>query len=436
MNAPIKIRQPSREAGTALARLFRFSDRAAGMTPSAVREILKVTETPDVISFAGGLPAPELFPIEEVGRAAQAILREEGQAALQYGISEGYPPLREWVGGHLGRTVGMKADAAQILITAGSQQALDLIAKVLVNPGDIILVENPAYLGALQAFRAYQARIVALASDEQGIRTDRLDKFLRESPARRRPKFLYLVTNFQNPTGITTSAQRRREVVALAAEFGLPVLEDDPYGRLRYSGDEAPALAATPGARGCLYLGTSSKILAPGLRVAWLVVSDSELYQKLLFAKQASDLHTSSFCQRLVWRFLQAPGALQAHLDRLRTAYANRRDAMLAALERHLPAGCSWTRPEGGLFLWVRLPRSIDASQILNAAAAEKVAFVPGAPFWVGRPDHSTLRLNFSNASEEKINLGIQRLGRVIARALSHQPPSRPTSASSIAPPH
>ncbi len=396
---------------------YQFASRTAGLKPSAIREILKVTGSPDVISFAGGLPAPELFPIAETARAAQSLLAEDGPASLQYDITEGYLPLRQWVCAHLEETVGLQVTPDRILITSGSQQGLDLLAKVFLDPGDLVLVENPSYLGALQAFQAYEAVPVGIESDEQGLRPEALRAFLKTSP--RKPKLLYLIPNFQNPTGRSTPAARRAEIVAIAAHFGLPVIEDDPYGRLRFSGQPAPALGAFPEARQWVYLGTSSKILTPGLRVAWVVVSDDEIYSKLVAAKQAADLHTSAFTQRLVWRTLREPGLLSAHIATLCKVYGRRRDVMLDALARHLPAGCTWTKPDGGLFLWATLPESIDTLELLKHAAAQKVAFVPGAPFWVDSPVKNTLRLNFSNASEARIEEGMTRLGAVIRAQLA-----------------
>ena len=391
---------------------FRLSARTDLLKPSAIREILKVTASPDVISFAGGLPAPELFPVDAVARSAQAVLSADGPAALQYGVTEGHLPLREWVCSHLAASVGLSVTPDDILITNGSQQALDLLAKVLLDPGDLVVTENPAYLGALQAFQSYEARVTGLASDEHGLRPDALRSFLETSPVR--PKFLYLIPNYQNPTGVTLSAARRAEIVQIAAHHRLPVLEDDPYGAIRFSGEALPALATFPGARDCVYLGTSSKILAPGLRVAWLVVTDRALREKLTAAKQASDLHTSSFAQRLVHHYVSQPGVLAAHVTTLCSVYAQRRDVMLAALARELPTGCTWTRPSGGLFLWVTLPAHFDTTELLAIAAREKIAFVPGAPFWVGEPVRNTLRLNFSNATEPRINEGLARLGRVV----------------------
>lgn len=399
---------------TSLSSSFRFASRTAAMRPSAIREILKVTAAPDVISFAGGLPAPELFPVDAVARSAQAVLAADGPAALQYGVTEGFLPLREWVCAHLSTNVGLSATPDEIVITSGSQQALDLVAKVLLDPGDLVVTENPAYLGALQAFQAYEARAIGLDSDKDGLRPAALLSFLET--ASRRPKLLYLIPNYQNPTGVSLSATRRAEIVGIAARFGVPVLEDDPYGALRFSGESLPALGAISGARDCLYLGTSSKVLAPGLRVAWLVVKDRELREKITTAKQAADLHTSSFTQRIVHHYVSQPGVLDAHVGSLCEVYRRRRDVMLTALARELPAGCTWTEPTGGLFLWVTLPTSIDATELLHVAGREKIAFVPGAPFWVGTAQHNTLRLNFSNAGDERINEGVARLGAVLRR--------------------
>jgi 2-aminoadipate transaminase len=394
---------------------FRLSARCSRLQPSAIREILKTTGSPDVISFAGGLPAPELFPVADVNRAAREVLAEDGTASLQYGLTEGFLPLRQWVARHLAATAGLRVPAEQVLIVNGSQQGLDLAGKVLLDPGDTVLVENPAYLGALQAFASYEARIVGVPCDEGGLRPAELRRILENSP--RPPKFLYLVPQFQNPTGVSLSAGRRARVVALAAEFGVPLFEDDPYGRLRYDG--VPQSALVTGADSWLYLGTMSKVLAPGLRVAWLVASDPAIHERLVTAKQAADLHTSTFTQRLVWHYVRRPGALEAHVRDLCGVYRRRRDAMLAALARELPPGCRWTRPEGGLFLWVELPPGSDTSELFHAALRQKVAFVPGEAFWVGDARRNTLRLNFSHADEARIALGISRLGAAVRAALA-----------------
>jgi 2-aminoadipate transaminase len=410
--------------------LRSFATRTANMRPSAIREILKVTESPDVISFAGGLPAPELFPVDETARAAQAILATDGAAALQYSTTEGYLPLRAWVADHVKATVALPATPDQILITHGSQQGLDLLGKVLLDPGDVVLVENPAYLGALQAFRAYEATVIGVAADEHGMRPDALRDALADCP--RRPKFLYVIPNFQNPTGTSLSAERRAAIARIAAEADMLVVEDDPYGRLCFEGRPSPALVSH-GVPQWVYLGTSSKILAPGLRVAWLVTASSALRDKVVNAKQAADLHTSTFTQRLVYEVVRHPGWLENHVVRLCATYRRRRDAMLAALKKHLPSVCAWTHPTGGLFLWVTLPEEIDATALLTQAACERVAFVPGEPFWVDAPRRNTLRLNFSNAQESQIEVGIARLGGVIQSgnvAIRLSGPARPTVAA------
>ena len=389
----------------------------SGLKASAIREILKVTEMPDVISFAGGLPAPELFPVEEFARACQEVLAEDGPAALQYSVTEGYPPLRQWVSAYLLDTIDLRCTPEQVLIISGSQQGLDLIGKVLLDPGDYVVLENPAYLGAIQAFDAYQARYLNVATDDDGIRTDDLERVLSRAPIR--PKLLYLVPNFQNPSGITLSLERRNEVIAICDRYGVPIFEDDPYGRLRYSGEHLPSLAALADGRNCIYMSTVSKTMAPGMRVAWLVMRDRALYERVVPAKQAADLHTSSFTQRAVYAYARRPGQVEGHVKMMLPVYARRRDVMLKALAELMPEGCSWTHPDGGLFLWARMPEAIDTQTLLESASSAKVAFVPGAPFWVNRDVRNTMRLNFSNATDEMIVEGIRRLGDLVEGQLA-----------------
>jgi 2-aminoadipate transaminase len=391
---------------------FRFAERMNGLKASAIREILKVTEMPDVISFAGGLPAPELFPVEQFARACQEVLTEDGPAALQYSVTEGYLPLRQWVSDYLHETNHIECTPDQVLIISGSQQGLDLIGKVLLDPGDLVIIENPAYLGAIQAFDAYQARYVNVGTDDEGILTDDLARVLAQ--AKKLPKLLYLVPNFQNPSGITLSLPRRKQVIAICAEHGIPIFEDDPYGRLRYSGDHLPSITALASGLNCIYMSTVSKTIAPGMRVAWLVMQDRALYEKVVPAKQAADLHTSSLTQRAVYAYARRPGGVEAHVKTMLPVYARRRDVMLKSLEEFMPEGCSWTRPQGGLFLWARMPDSVDTQELLALAARLKVAFVPGAPFWVNCDVRNTMRLNFSNASDDMIVEGIRRLGDVV----------------------
>lgn len=392
---------------------FRYAARTGAFKPSAIREILKVAESPEIISFAGGLPAPDLFPVDVLARAADQVFATQGAAALQYGLSEGYLPLREWVCRHVAHTVGLPATPDRVIVLHGSQQGLDLIAKVLLDPGDIVLTENPAYLGALQSFRSYQAQVVGLDSDGHGLLPDALEHYLRTASVV--PKFLYLNPNFQNPTGTSLAPERRQAIVAIAARHSLPIVEDDPYGELRFAGNASPAMSSLEAGQTAIYLGTSSKILAPGLRVAWLVAPDRAFFERIVTAKQATDLHTSTFTQRLVWETVRQDGVLSRHVARLREVYGRRRATMLAALRRCFPADCTWTQPDGGLFLWATVSPRIDTQELLSRAITQKVAFVPGAPFWIDRPVKNTLRLNFSNASEEQIDTGIARLGAALS---------------------
>ncbi len=392
--------------------VFRFAQRTGRLKASAIREILKVTAMPDVISFAGGLPAPELFPVAQFAKACQYVLTHDGPAALQYSVTEGYPPLREWVCEYLARVNHIECTPDQVLIISGSQQGLDLIGKVLLDPGDTVIIENPAYLGAIQAFDAYQADYVNVATDDAGIVTSDLIRVLRE--AKRKPKFLYLVPNFQNPSGITLSLQRRKDVVAIAAEYGIPIYEDDPYGRLRYSGEHLPSLMSIARSRNCIYMSTVSKTIAPGMRVAWLVIPEREVFERVVPAKQAADLHTSSFTQRAVYEYARHTGVFEAHIQEMLPVYARRRDLMLQSLERFMPKGSSWTHPEGGLFLWARVPEAVDTEELLALASRSLVAFVPGGPFWVNTIVRNTMRLNFSNAPDEMIVEGIKRLGAAV----------------------
>jgi 2-aminoadipate transaminase len=398
----------------------RYAQRTQRMQSSAIRELLKLTERPEMISFAGGLPAPEVFPVPEFQAASQSILAQHGPQALQYSTTEGYRPLREMIARHTAR-YGIHVDAENILITSGSQQALDLIGKVFINPGDRLLVEKPTYVGALQAWNAYQAEYITIALDDQGMRTDGLEAALRAGP-----KFIYVLPNFHNPAGVTLALERRQHLVALADRYGVPLIEDDPYGQLRYEGEHLPPLVVLDGqlqgregmvySGNVLYLSTFSKTLAPGLRLGW-VVAPAEVIKRLVQAKQGADLHTSTLVQMIAFEVARE-GFLDRHVRFIRSVYRERRDAMIAALQKHFPATVQWTTPQGGLFLWVTLPEPMDAAAILQAAIAENVAFVPGSSFFADGSGGNTLRLNFSNANPSRINEGIERLGIVLGRAL------------------
>lgn len=385
----------------------KYARRARLMTGSAIRELLKLTEQPDFISFAGGLPAPESFPVAEVAAAVQAILHDRGPQSLQYGATEGYRPLRELIARRTS-TDGHVVSVENVLITSGSQQALDLLGKVFLDVGDRVLLESPTYLAALQAWNAYEATYLELPLDEAG-----LDPAALEPALRGEPKFLYCVPNFQNPTGVTLSLARRQRLVALAAAHGMPLVEDDPYGSLRFEGDALPSLLTIAGAvGGVIQLSTFSKTLAPGLRVGW-VVAPAEVIGRLALAKQGTDLHTGTLDQYIVHELL-AGGQIEAGLPAIVARYRERRDTMLTALAEHFPADVRWTRPTGGMFLWVTLPRGIDASDLLPAAVERGVAFVPGKSFFPNGGGENTMRLNFSNATPERIREGIARLGSLL----------------------
>jgi 2-aminoadipate transaminase len=389
---------------------FHLARRTARMNPSVIREILKLSERPDMISLAGGLPSPEGFPVEEIRAASERVLRDTPREALQYAASEGHGPLRDWVAAHL-RARGAAVDAANVLITGGSQQGLDLVGKLLIDPGSRVAVESPTYLGALQAFTPCEPDFVPVAGDPHGPLPAALAGYADA-------RFLYLVPDFQNPGGHCLGEDRRRALVAAAQHHHLPLVEDNPYGDLWFDAPPPPPLVAR-WPEGTVYLGSFSKVLAPGLRLGYVVVP-SALYPKLLQAKQAADLHTPGFNQRIVYEVVRT-GLLDTHLPGIRARYRAGRDAMQRALLAHLPNGCRWQMPQGGMFFWINLPVGIDALQLLPVAVARGVAYVPGAAFCAGAPQRNTLRLSFVTASPAQIEAGVARLGEVLAAALSSQ---------------
>ena len=383
------------------------------MRASDIREILKVTALPEVISLAGGLPAPELFPIDEYRRAFEWVLESDGALALQYGPSEGYRPLRDFLAERLSRA-GILCSCDDLLITNGSQQALDLIAKMTLDPGDAVLLEKPTYLGALQAFNQYQPRYAVAGMDEDGMRVDEVEQLLSSN---RRIKFIYAIPNFQNPTGRTLSLERRRRLVELASHYGVPIVEDDPYGELRYEGEPVPTLKSLDTTGCVIYLGTFSKILSPGLRLGW-VVAAPEAMEVLLHGKQPSDLHTGMAQQMATYEVIKN-GYLEGHVEEIKAFYKERRDVMLRALEEHFPGDAHFTRPAGGLFVWAELPRHVDTRELLIEAVQERVAFVPGQGFHPDNSGTNTMRLNFSNVPPEQLREGVRRLGNAVQRRLS-----------------
>ncbi len=390
----------------------RFARRVERLKPSTIREMLKVTQNPDVISFGGGLPAAELFPVDDVSAAQDRVMRTRGAAALQYSVTDGITELREWVAARVATRNGIAVGPDDIVITGGSQQGLDLYARVFLDPGDVVALENPSYLGAIQAFDAFEPRYLPIASDEDGIVPEALERALARTEPK--PKFLYLVANYENPTGRTLAAERRPEIVDVCARHGVPILEDDPYGDLWFE-RPAPAALLSCAARGSVtYLGTGSKMVAPGLRVAWMVVLDPDLRDSIVTAKQGADLHSSSYAQYVFHAYVEDGARLDAHLARVRTTYARRRDAMIAALEREMPAHVTWNRPAGGMFLWATAGAGIDTEALFERAVRDDVVFVPGRPFYPEKDRGDGMRLNFSAMSEDRIAEGIARLARAV----------------------
>ncbi|WP_103035921.1 aminotransferase-like domain-containing protein [Castellaniella caeni] len=389
-----------------------FSQRAQKLTSSAIREILKITERPEVISFAGGLPSPEGFPIPQLQAAFNQVLATQGATALQYGRTEGYTPLREWVAHDLSRE-GMVIDPEEVLIVSGSQQALDMLGKLFIDPGARVLVEAPSYLGALQSFSLFEPQFQAVPTDAQGLVPEALDDDITQGA-----RFIYALPNFQNPTGLTLSLARRQALVRRCAQLGLPIIEDDPYGELRYAGASHPGLLQLGRAVGAtvIRLGTFSKVLAPGMRLGY-VVAPRDIISKLVQIKQATDLHTATVTQMAVYETIR-DGFLQQHLPKVRELYQRQCGYMLDALKQHFPADAHWTTPEGGMFIWVTLRQGIDTTQLLQQAIAHNVAFVPGAPFYAGvKAPTNTLRLSFVTVPEAKIREGVRILGELIGPA-------------------
>ena len=387
---------------------WTLARRAERLNPSVIREILKLTERPGIVSLAGGLPSPDGFPVEALRAATERVLTTHPREALQYAASEGFGPLREWVAARL-VAMGLAVTPGQVLVTTGSQQGLDLVGKLLIDPGSGVAVESPTYLGALQAFAPYEPEYVALDGDDDGPLPEAL-------AAARGSRFLYLVPNFQNPTGHCLGEARRDVLAQAALTAGLPVVEDDPYGDLWYDAPPpAPVGTRLPGSS--IYLGSLSKVLAPGLRLGY-VVAPPALFPKLLQAKQAADLHTPGFNQRIAFEVLK-DGLLDRHLPGVRARYRAQRDAMHDALQRHLPPGCRWQRPAGGMFFWLDLPAAVDATALLPKAVEAGMAYVPGAAFYANAPRANTLRLSFVTVAPDRIEAGVAILGRLLSETLS-----------------
>jgi len=386
----------------------KFARRMDYLKASEIREVLKLAERSDIISFAGGLPAPELFPIEELAKVSQIVLKESGRQALQYGPTDGFEPLREKIAKRM-NVFGFKTAAENILITNGSQQGLDFSARVFLNEGDIVICESPSYLGAINAFKACMPEFVEVSTDSEGMVMEDLEEVLK---TRTNVKMIYVIPDFQNPSGRTWSIRRRKRLIELANEYDLPVIEDNPYGELRFEGQIPPSLKAFDTEGRVIFLGTFSKTFSPGMRIGW-VIADTTILQKYNCIKQGSDLQTSTIAQREMDKFLEMYD-LDTHIEKIKEVYRNRRDVMIEAIKEHFPGNISYTYPEGGLFTWVVLPEHINTREVMIKALENKVAFVPGGSFFPNGGNENTFRLNYSNMPENKIKDGIAILGRVL----------------------
>jgi len=385
-----------------------FSRVAISLEASMIREILKMSSKPGVINFAGGLPAPELFPIDQLRECVDAVLTNSGAASLQYSLTQGILSLREYLAEHVTKK-GLPVTAENITITSGSQQGLDLVGRAFLEPGDYVLTELPTYVGALQAFNFYQAIYCPVTMDNHGILVDQAEEKIKQF----KPKFIYLVPNFQNPSGITMSLERRQKVIDLAFKYHIPVVDDNPYGELRFSGKAVPSLRGI-GGDAVIGLGTFSKLISPGLRIGWVVapIACSKIIEKV---KQAVDLHSATFPQYVIYEFLKR-GYLEPHIEKIKVAYAHRLDVMEHAMSEYFPENVTWPHPEGGLFLWLQLPEHVSAMKMLNESIDAGVAFVPGKPFHPDGSGDNTMRLNFANATPEGIVEGIKRLSMVLKK--------------------
>lgn len=388
---------------------YQFANRMENIPRSFVREILKVTDDPEIISFAGGLPNPQSFPVTEIAEATAKVLKNEGEKVLQYSTTEGYSPLREYIATRYSQK-GLKVSSDDILITNGSQQCLDLVGKVFINKGDNVLLERPTYLAAIQALGLYEPSFKSVPLLDDGVDMEILENLLKKEDI----KLFYAVTSFQNPTGITYSPKKRKDMADILMNYDTVFIEDDPYGEIRFMGDDLlPVKSYLPSS---LLSGSFSKIISPGMRLGW-VVAPEEVMEKLVITKQASDLHSNYFTQRVVYQFFQ-DNNVDIHVQKIRNLYKKQRDMMMEMMEEYFPPEVKYTHPEGGMFIWVTLPEGMSSLKLFELAINEKVAFVPGEAFYTSQPQKNTLRLNFSNSDEEKITYGIERLGKAIKQLM------------------
>lgn len=391
---------------------IRYADRTSNIKASEIRELLKLTEEPDIISFAGGLPAPELFPIEKVNEVMQKVIEEKGYIALQYASTDGYTPLREVIINQRVKPMGINCSISNIMLTNGSQQGLEFSAKLFINEGDIIVCESPSYLGAINAFAAYGPKFIEVSMDENGMKVDELENILKEYGSK--VKMIYTIPDFQNPSGITMSLERRQRVAEIAAKYKVIVIEDSPYGELRFEGKFIPPIKSFDKAGYVINLGSFSKTFCPGLRLGW-IVAEEEIIKKYILIKQGADLQCNTLAQVFIAEYMKKYN-LNDHIAYIISVYKKRRDLMLNAIKEYFPSDVKYTHPEGGLFTWCEIREDLDAAIILEEALKEKVAFVPGASFFPNGGKRNFFRLNYSNMNEEKIVEGIKRLGNVLNR--------------------
>lgn len=392
---------------------MKYANRMDRIKASEIRELLKLTQRPEIISFAGGLPAPELFPLEAVEKAMVETMQNQGARALQYGPTEGYDPLRKHIAGLMG-AMGIETDYNNILVTNGSQQGLDFAGRVFLNEDDYVIVESPSYLGAINAFKAYECNFLEVDTDADGMLMDQLEATIREHGDK--VKMIYVIPDFQNPSGRTWSLERRQQLLALAKQYDLPILEDNPYGLLRFEGEPMPSIRSMDDDGRVIFLGTFSKILIPGFRLGW-VEADQEVLQKFILCKQGADLQASTVNQ-ITAANLMDEFDIYEHIENLKRVYRKRRDAMLKAMDAYFPEGVTYTRPTGGLFTWVELPERVNTTELGVKAIEQLVAFVPGASFFPNSGNQHCMRINYSMMNEEKIEEGIKRLGELIHKEL------------------
>lgn len=393
--------------------MFKFSKRIPADGTDAVGAILKAAADPKIISFAGGLPAPELFPVEGMKEATDKVYAEHGQQALQYGAAKGVTELRELILKRVKEKENVDAKLENVMVTTGSEQAIDLVGKAFVNPGDTVLVEEPTYLCALDVFRSYGANFVSVPMDDDGMKMDALEEALKAHPE---TALVYTVPNFQNPTGRTMPAERRKKFAELAAKYDVPVLEDNPYGDIRFAGEHVPSVKSFDHAGKVFYMSTFSKILAPGFRLGWLV-ADPKVIEKLTVLKQSADLHTDNLVQYVVTEFFKE-NDVDAHVKEISDLYGKRKQLMIDGIKKYFPKDVKYTDPEGGMFLWVEVPGVTDTVELFKQCLEHNVAFVPGDPFFAGKPQPGTFRLNYSNMQEDQIEVGLKRLGEALSQAL------------------